>query len=148
MLLKAEGIDAHYGSAQVLHDVSVEARQGELVCIVGRNGAGKTTLLKTIAGFMHPSKGSVVFDGKSIGATKPEKVARLGIKYVWQDKRVFADLTVRENMELASYPLKADIDESLEKLFGRPADLVVPSAVRNPYFLRSIESTRTLLYAA
>ncbi len=118
MLLKAEGIDAHYGSAQVLHDVSVEASQGELVCIVGRNGAGKTTLLKTIAGFMHPSKGSIVFDGKPIGAVKPEKVARLGIKYVWQDKRVFADLTVRENMELASYPLKADLNESLEKLFA------------------------------
>ena len=118
MLLKVEGIDAHYGSAQVLHDVSVEAQQGELVCIVGRNGAGKTTLLKTVAGFMHPSKGSVIFDGRPIGRLKPEKVARLGIKYVWQDKRVFAELTVRENMELASYPLKADLDESLEKLFA------------------------------
>ncbi len=118
MLLKIEGIDAHYGSAQVLHDVSVEAQQGELVCIVGRNGAGKTTLLKTVAGFMHPSKGSVIFDGRPIGRLKPEKVARLGIKYVWQDKRVFAELTVRENMELASYPLKADLNESLEKLFA------------------------------
>ena len=118
MLLKVEGIDALYGNAQVLHNVSVEAKEGELVCIIGRNGAGKTTLLKTIAGFMHPSKGSVVFDGKPIGSARPEKVARLGVKYVWQDKRVFTDLTVRENMELACYPVRADLDESLGKLFS------------------------------
>lgn len=118
MLLKVNGIDAHYGSAQVLHNVTINAEEGELVCIVGRNGAGKTTLLKTIAGFLHPSHGSVLFDEKQIQTAKPEKIARLGIKYVWQDKRVFAELTVRENMELAAFPVKADLDESLQKLFA------------------------------
>jgi ABC-type branched-subunit amino acid transport system ATPase component len=118
MLLKVEAIDAHYGSAQVLHNVTINVREGELVCIVGRNGAGKTTLLKSVAGFLHPSKGSIIFDEKPLQRLAPEKVARLGIKYVWQDKRVFADLTVRENMELAAYPMKASLDESLEKLFS------------------------------
>ena len=118
MLLTVESVDAHYGSAQVLHNVSINVKEGELVCIVGRNGAGKTTLLKTIARFLHPSRGSVTFDGKSLQTLKPEKAARLGIKYVWQDKRVFAELTVKENMELAAYPMRADLDESLEKLFA------------------------------
>ncbi len=118
MLLRVEGIDAHYGSAQVLHDVTINAKEGELVCIVGRNGAGKTTLLKTVAGFLHPSHGSVLFDDKPIQTVRPEKVARLGIKYVWQDKRVFSELTVRENMELAAFPVKADLDESLQRLFS------------------------------
>jgi ABC-type branched-subunit amino acid transport system ATPase component len=118
MLLKVEGLNVHYGSAQVLHDVTVNVREGELVCIVGRNGAGKTTLLKTIGGFLHPTAGSVLYDDKPIQALPPEKVARLGIKYVFQDKRVFVDLTVKENIELAAYPLRADLDESLEKLFA------------------------------
>lgn len=118
MLLSVEGIDAHYGSAQVLHSVTINVKEGELICIVGRNGAGKTTLLKSVAGFLHPSRGSILFDSKPVQAVKPEKVARLGIKYVWQDKRVFVDLTVRENMELAAYPVKADLDESLERLFS------------------------------
>ncbi len=85
---------------------------------MGRNGAGKTTLLKSVAGFLHPSRGSILFDNKAVQAVKPERIARLGIKYVWQDKRVFVDLTVRENMELAAYPVKADLDESLERLFS------------------------------
>ena len=118
MLLSVEGIDAHYGSAQVLHNVTINVKEGELICIVGRNGAGKTTLLKSVAGFLHPSRGSILFDNKAVQAVKPERIARLGIKYVWQDKRVFVDLTVRENMELAAYPVKADLDESLERLFS------------------------------
>jgi ABC-type branched-subunit amino acid transport system ATPase component len=118
MLLSVEGIDAHYGSAQVFHNVTIKVREGELVCIVGRNGAGKTTLLKSVAGFLHPSRGSILFDNEPMQALKPEKVALRGIKYVWQDKRVFLELTVRENMELAAYPVKADLDESLERLFS------------------------------
>lgn len=118
MLLKVEKINVHYGSAQVLHNVTVNVKDGELVCIVGRNGAGKTTLLKTIGGFLHPTTGAVIYDDKPIQILPPEKVARLGIKYVFQDKRVFVDLTVKENIELAAYPLKADLDESLEKLFA------------------------------
>jgi ABC-type branched-subunit amino acid transport system ATPase component len=118
MLLNVERLNVHYGSAQVLHGVSVEAREGELVCIVGRNGAGKTTLLKTAAGFLKPTQGTVTFDGRAIGGMRPDKVALLGLKYVFQDKRVFGDLTVRENVELAAYPIKANVDEAMERLFS------------------------------
>jgi ABC-type branched-subunit amino acid transport system ATPase component len=118
MLLSVDGLSVHYGSAQVLHGISLETRPGELVCIVGRNGAGKTTLLKTVAGFLKPSAGTVVFEGRPIAALRPDKVALLGLKYVFQDKRVFGDLTVRENMELAAYPIKADLGEAMERLFS------------------------------
>jgi ABC-type branched-subunit amino acid transport system ATPase component len=118
MLLTVGGIDVHYGSAQVLHSVSINIKEGELICIVGRNGAGKTTLLKTIAGFQHPSKGTIAFDGIPIQTIKPEKIAMMGIKYVFQDKRVFGDLTVRENIQLAAYPVGASLDESIAKLLN------------------------------
>ncbi len=118
MLLTVDGINVHYGSAQVLHNVSINVGEGELVCIVGRNGAGKTTLLKTIAGFLTPSAGSVSFEGKVTKGVRPDKVAVMGIKYVFQDKRVFGDLTVRENMELAAYPVKANMDESIARLLS------------------------------
>jgi len=118
MLLTVDGIDVHYGSAQVLHNVSINTKEGELACIVGRNGAGKTTLLKTIAGFQHPSRGTITFDNRAIQTIKPEKIAMMGIRYVFQDKRVFGDLTVRENMQLAAFPVGASLDESIAKLLS------------------------------
>lgn len=118
MLLTVDGINVHYGSAQVLHQVSIQVAEGELVCIVGRNGAGKTTLLKTIAGFLTATKGSISFEGKETKGTRPDKIALMGIKYVFQDKRVFGDLTVRDNMELAAYPVKANIEESIGRLLS------------------------------
>jgi ABC-type branched-subunit amino acid transport system ATPase component len=118
MLLNVDAIDTHYGSAQILHGVSIGLKEGELVCIVGRNGAGKTTLLKTISGFITPSKGTISFGGKKLNGIKPEKIALMGIKYVFQDKRVFGDLTVRENIELAAYPVKANMAESIARLLS------------------------------
>ena len=118
MLLNVDAINVHYGSAQVLHDVSINVQERELVCIVGRNGAGKTTLLKTIGGFLTPTKGTVTFEERPIGGMRPDKVALLGVKYVFQDKRVFGDLTVRDNMELAAYPIKANVDEAVERLLS------------------------------
>jgi ABC-type branched-subunit amino acid transport system ATPase component len=118
MLLSVDAINVHYGSAQVLHDVSINVKERELVCIVGRNGAGKTTLLKTIGGFITPTKGAVTFEGRPINGMRPDKVALMGVKYVFQDKRVFGDLTVRDNMELACYPIKANVDEAVERLFS------------------------------
>jgi len=103
-LLAVETVDAAYGSASVLHQVSLRVDPGEMVFIAGRNGAGKTTLLKTIAGFMPPAAGTVRLEGRDLRGIRPEKVARLGVRYVFQDKRVFSKLTVRENLELAAYP--------------------------------------------
>jgi branched-chain amino acid transport system ATP-binding protein len=118
MLLNVDAVNCHYGNAQVLHDVSVSVAERELVCIVGRNGAGKTTLLKTIGGFITPTRGTVTFEEKPIGGMRPDKVALLGVKYVFQDKRVFGDLTVRDNIELAAYPIKANVDEAVGRLFS------------------------------
>ncbi|MCL5966543.1 MAG: ABC transporter ATP-binding protein [Deltaproteobacteria bacterium] len=103
-LLAVDAVDAAYGSARVLHQVSIRVDGGEMVFIAGRNGAGKTTLLKTIAGFLAPSAGTVCLEGRDLRGIRPENVARLGVRYVFQDKRVFSKLTVRENLELAAYP--------------------------------------------
>jgi len=118
MLLSVDNLSVHYGSAQVLHDISVQVEEGELVCVVGRNGAGKTTLLKTIGGFMKPSSGTISFRDQRIDGMALEKVALKGIRYVFQDKRVFGELTVRENIELAAFPVKEGMDEAIEKVVG------------------------------
>lgn len=115
-MLSVKNIDVAYGHAKVLHDISLELEQGEMVFIAGRNGAGKTTFLKSVAGFMKPSEGSIVFYDKNITGLPPEKVALLGIRYVFQDKRVFSKLTVKENLELAAYPVKEKISDAIAKV--------------------------------
>jgi ABC-type branched-subunit amino acid transport system ATPase component len=116
MLLSVDSIDVFYGSARVLSEVSLHARQGEVVFIVGRNGAGKTTMLKTIAGFLHPGRGAITFAGEDISGRPPDKGARLGIRYVFQDKRVFTKLTVKENIELAAYAAGVKLSEAVERM--------------------------------
>ncbi len=100
MLLSVENLHVRYGPARVLHGASLHLNEGELVCVVGRNGAGKTTLLRTIGGFMRPASGAITFRGERIDGLPLENVALMGIRYVYQDKRVFGELTVRENIEL------------------------------------------------
>jgi ABC-type branched-subunit amino acid transport system ATPase component len=116
MLLNVDNLDVHYGHAKVLHDIRIHVAEGELVCIVGRNGAGKTTLLKTIGGFMPPSTGSIIFRGDNIEGMRLENVALKGVKYVFQDKRVFGELTVRENIELAAHPTHESLPEAIDKV--------------------------------
>jgi ABC-type branched-subunit amino acid transport system ATPase component len=116
MLLSVDRINVFYGSARVLSEVSLHAQQGEVVFIVGRNGAGKTTMLKTIAGFLHPAGGTIEFDGETISGRPPEQVARLGIRYVFQDKRVFTKLTVRENIELAAYAASVKLSDAIDRV--------------------------------
>lgn len=115
-MLSVKNIDASYGHAKVLHAISLEVQSGEMVFIAGRNGAGKTTLLKSIAGFLTPSTGSITFDDKSIMVLPAEKIALSGIRYVFQDKRVFSQLSVRENLELAAYPVKVKIADAIQKV--------------------------------
>jgi ABC-type branched-subunit amino acid transport system ATPase component len=118
MLLTVDQIDVAYGSARVLHGVSLGVERGEMVFVVGRNGAGKTTLLRTIAGFLAPTGGSIALAGGGVGGLPPEQVARRGVRYVFQDKRVFTRLTVRENIQLAAYaagvPLQSAIDRVVQ----------------------------------
>ena len=102
-ILTVSQLSVAYGEAKALFDVDMHVRPGEIVACVGRNGAGKTTLLKTIAGFLKPTSGSIVTNAKSLVGLTAFVIAGMGIKYVPQDKRVFSDLTVRENLELGSY---------------------------------------------
>ena len=115
-MLGVKNIGVAYGHAMVLHDISLNVQSGEIVFIAGRNGAGKTTLLKSVAGFLKPKNGSIVFDSQNIMGLPPEKIALLGIRYVFQDKRVFTQLTVRENLELAAYPVKAKLSDAIQKV--------------------------------
>lgn len=105
-ILTVRGLSAAYGEAKVLFDIDMSVKPGQIVACVGRNGAGKTTLLKNIAGFLVPTAGSVIADNRSLIGMMPYDVAKFGVKYIPQDKKVFQDLTVRENLELGSYATK------------------------------------------
>jgi ABC-type branched-subunit amino acid transport system ATPase component len=113
-LLQVTEMDVAYKKLKVLFQVSMNIRKGEVVVVVGRNGAGKTTLFKTITGFVKKESGSIVFKGREIGRLRPFEIARAGAKYIPQDKQVFADLKVRENLEMGSY---ASGDYDWEKVF-------------------------------
>src|SRR6202142_1426027 len=102
-ILTVAGLNVAYGESKALFDVSMSVRQCQVVACVGRNGAGKTTLLKSIVGFLKPSAGTITADGANLVGRTAYDVAGLGIKYIPQDKKVFSDLTVRENLELGSY---------------------------------------------
>ena len=102
-ILKVTGLSASYGEAKVLFDIEVSVKPGQIVACVGRNGAGKTSLLRSISGFLNPTTGSVFANNKNLVGMKPYDIAKFGVRYVPQDKKVFYDLTVRENLELASY---------------------------------------------
>ena len=99
-LLRLEGITAGYGDITVLRDVSYQARAGEITCIMGRNGVGKSTLLKCIMGLVAARSGTTTFGGKQIQSLPAHQVARLGIGYVPQGRRLFGPLTVAENLEI------------------------------------------------
>jgi len=105
-ILRVKDLSVSYQKLRVVFDVSIEVDTGEVVVVVGRNGAGKTTLFRTISGFLKKDKGSISFKGEDIGNLWAYEVALRGLKYIQQDKHVFADLTVRENLELGSYATK------------------------------------------
>jgi branched-chain amino acid transport system ATP-binding protein len=97
-LLQVEDVHAYYGKSHVLHAVSLEVGAGEVVGLLGRNGVGKSTTLKTIIGLIHPTRGRVLFGGRSTTQVPAHRVARLGIGYVPEDRRIFPLLTVTENL--------------------------------------------------
>jgi branched-chain amino acid transport system ATP-binding protein len=99
--LEIRDVHTFYGTSHILFDVSLEAHEGESVCLLGRNGAGKTTTLKTIIGLARATGGSISFNGKSLVGLEPYEIARLGIGYVPDERLIFPDLTVRENLEIA-----------------------------------------------
>ena len=100
LLLSAKGLCAWYGAAQILYDVDLDVRRGEVVALMGRNGAGKSTTLKALIGMMARRRGAVRFLGHDISKSEPHVAARLGLGFVPEDRRVFTDLTVLENLEV------------------------------------------------
>ena len=100
MLLTVEGLNTHYGRAHILQGMALGIGAGEVRVLLGRNGAGKSTTMKSVIGLVHPSSGRIVFDGQEIAGEEPHRIARRGLGYVPEDRRVFADLTVMENLEV------------------------------------------------
>ena len=99
-VLSVEGVDTYYGTSQVLHDVSLHADAGEVVAVLGRNGAGKTTLARSILGLTPPRRGRVRLLGEDVTGKPPEAIANRGVGYVPQNRRLFPEMTVRENLEM------------------------------------------------
>jgi branched-chain amino acid transport system ATP-binding protein len=118
-MLSVSGLSAHYGRAHILAEVALEVGAGEVVVLLGRNGAGKSTTLKAIMGLVRPSAGRVVFRGQDIAGREPFEIVRLGLGYVPEDRRVFAELTVMENLEVGRRAARAGLAPwTPERLFA------------------------------
>ena len=105
-MLAVEGLNAHYGRAHILQDMAFEVGAGEAMVLLGRNGAGKSTAMKSIIGLVRPTSGRILFGGRDIAGEEPHRIARAGLGYVPEDRRVFADLTVMENLEVGRQPAR------------------------------------------
>jgi branched-chain amino acid transport system ATP-binding protein len=103
-MLQVEKLSASYGVAQILYDLNFEVGRGEVVALMGRNGAGKTTTMKAVMGLMAHASGQVQFDGHDISGRQPFEIARLGLGFVPEDRRIFSDLTVLENLDIGRQP--------------------------------------------
>jgi branched-chain amino acid transport system ATP-binding protein len=118
-MLKVSNIDTFYGKTQALWDVSLNIDEAEIVALVGANGAGKTTLLNTISGLLRPASGTVEFLGRRIDGMAPHHIVELGLSHIPEGRRLFADMTVRENLELGAYTSGAwkQKAETLEQVY-------------------------------
>ena len=111
-MLEVDRIDTYYGEFQALKEVSLNVKEGELVVVFGPNGHGKSTLLKTICGLLTPSSGYVKFDGEQINGMQTEKIVAMGMVYIAEDRHLFPDMTVLENLKLGAYSSHARRKES------------------------------------
>ncbi len=120
-MLKIEDLHVSYGMIQAIKGVSFEVNEGEVISLIGANGAGKTTILHTITGLLKPKSGSVLFEGKELTTTPAHVIVKLGMAHVPEGRRVFADLTVYENLMMGAYTRKdkREIAETLEMVYNR-----------------------------
>jgi branched-chain amino acid transport system ATP-binding protein len=118
MLLRLHDIDTYYGEIHILQQVSLEVGEGELVCLLGGNASGKSTTLKTILGIVRPRRGTVEFDGEDVTERKTSYRIARGMAIVPENRRLFAPMTVLENLEMGAYLRKDGRDEALERVFG------------------------------
>lgn len=121
MLLQLEDISVRYGAIEALNDVSLTVEQGEIVALIGANGAGKSTTLWTISGLVRVKKGRIVFDGRDITRLPPNRIVSLGIGHVPEGRRVFATMSVQENLEMGAYVTRggAAMREAMRRVFDR-----------------------------
>ena len=119
-ILKVEGINVYYGNIHAIKDVSFEVKEGEIVTLIGANGAGKSTVLKTISGMLRSKTGSIEFMGSSLMRMAPNNIVKNGIAHVPEGRRVFAHLTVEENLEMGAYTQpRSGIRDDMEQVFSR-----------------------------
>ncbi len=116
-MLEIEHIDTFYGLSHILFDLSLKVDEGQVVCLLGRNGAGKTTTLKSVMGLTPPKKGTIRFKGEDVTGRQPYQMSRKGVGYVPDDRRIFADLTVAENLEIAARKPSAGKGWDQQRLF-------------------------------
>ena len=120
-MLKVENINVYYGAIHALKGISVEVKEGEIVTLIGANGAGKSTILRTISGLLRTKTGNVLFEGNSVAAMAPEEIVKKGISQVPEGRRIFANMSVEENLELGAY-IRSDkpgIRKDIDKVFER-----------------------------
>ena len=120
-MLSVNNLQVHYGMIQAIKDVSFEVNEGEVIALIGANGAGKTTILHTVSGLLQPTKGSVIFEGQDITKVPAHKIVSLGMAHVPEGRRVFAQLTVLENLKLGAYTRKDknEMEETLQMIYKR-----------------------------
>lgn len=119
-MLSVQDLNVYYGSIHALKGVSLEVNEGEIVTLIGANGAGKSTLLKTLSGLLKPKEGSIHYLGNPINGKPAQSIVKMGVSQVPEGRRVFADMSVEENIELGAYLRKdkAEIDKDLKKVYS------------------------------
>ena len=120
-MLKVENINVYYGAIHALKGISVDVKEGEIVTLIGANGAGKSTILRTISGLLRAKTGDIQFEGKSVSSMAAEEIVKKGISQVPEGRRIFANMTVEENLELGAY-IRSDkqgIRKDIDKVFER-----------------------------
>ena len=120
-MLEVKDLEVYYGMIQAIKGISFEVNKGEIIALIGANGAGKTTTLHTVTGLISPKKGSIVFEGKEITKVPAHRIVSMGMAHVPEGRRVFAELSVYENLKMGAYTRKdkGEIEESLENVYRR-----------------------------
>lgn len=120
-MLEVKDLEVYYGVIQAIKGVSFHVEKGEVIALIGANGAGKTTILHTVTGLLSPKKGSVIFQGKDITKVPAHKIVSMGMAHVPEGRRVFAELSVYENLKMGAYTRtdKTEIEESLKNVYKR-----------------------------
>lgn len=121
MMLEVENLNVYYGAIHALKGINFHLEEGEIVALIGANGAGKSTTLNTISGLLRPAKGTIVFQGEELTQTPPQEVVKKGIIQVPEGRKIFARMSVMENLEMGAYtqPDRVKFEENLEAVFSR-----------------------------